>query len=555
MVIFCNKIFKANVYDYVMKRVLFIVLFAIIGIISLSIVSADCNQSLVNTSWSNWENVSCSLDDTMNQSSFFVQYDANNCGLTQPTYFLRYQSIPRCDYCSERIVGPNIIKTPCNTSDIREIVKYYTDENFESCCAVTNNLSSDCSILTNVSYQNVTIGIESCDYCKPNISRLQVGNCTISDNGFFWFVDGNNCYSMTGLNSDKVPDPVSSFCDYCESNITGPFYSAWSSCSEKGIMNRTKYYIDTNYTSCCQITGLSSDCIVDSGGYRNKTEFAFCFVPGFKVSFYSPADGIYSTSRIYFNVSSNDTMDNLKLLKNHNNKTLSNVTLCKNCKSYANLLSFYDGNYSIKLIGFLNENQSDNKTFSFIVDTITPAIKGYGPRNGITNGSNFYITYNEANCLNISLSLYSQNLSSNFIFNCSSGNNVRENFYLNLSSYNGNFVIYYFNISDIVNKSKLSGKTKIKVDTTSPEITNLTYWINENHVLFRMIVKENNFMSVQYMDAGAVYPRWNILCTSLSNKNQCIRRILFENGGHNVTIRALDKAGNSVYQDINFTIT
>ncbi|MBS3100063.1 hypothetical protein J4463_02505, partial [Candidatus Pacearchaeota archaeon] len=159
------------------------------------------------------------------------------------------------------------------------------------------------------------------------------------------------------------------------------------------------------------------------------------------------------------------------------------------------------------------------------------------------------------NCLNISLSLYSQNLSSNFIFNCSSGNNVRENFYLNLSSYNGNFVIYYFNISDIVNKSKLSGKTKIKVDTTSPEITNLTYWINENHVLFRMIVKENNFMSVQYMDAGAVYPRWNILCTSLSNKNQCIRRILFENGGHNVTIRALDKAGNSVYQDINFTIT
>jgi len=57
-----------------------------------------CTPSLVNSSWSEWENISCLPDDTMNQSRFLIQYDENVCGEVENVTFYEYRNTLTCDY-------------------------------------------------------------------------------------------------------------------------------------------------------------------------------------------------------------------------------------------------------------------------------------------------------------------------------------------------------------------------------------------------------------------------------------------------------------------------
>lgn len=55
-----------------------------------------CTPKLQNTSWSNWQNISCLSSNLMNQSRYLVQYDANNCREIQNKTIYDYRAVLSC---------------------------------------------------------------------------------------------------------------------------------------------------------------------------------------------------------------------------------------------------------------------------------------------------------------------------------------------------------------------------------------------------------------------------------------------------------------------------
>lgn len=56
-----------------------------------------CIPSIVNTSWSDWQNISCLENGLMNQSRYLVQYDSNNCGLFTNETIYESRTLFSCD--------------------------------------------------------------------------------------------------------------------------------------------------------------------------------------------------------------------------------------------------------------------------------------------------------------------------------------------------------------------------------------------------------------------------------------------------------------------------
>lgn len=109
-----------------------------------------CTPNLVNTSWSDWQDATaCRINDTILQEMSMTQYDSNACGEVENQTFTEHQEIT-CNYCSENITGP--FNTECAAN---QLIEYYMDVNYATCCAVTG-LESDCHI-NNGTYANQTL--------------------------------------------------------------------------------------------------------------------------------------------------------------------------------------------------------------------------------------------------------------------------------------------------------------------------------------------------------------------------------------------------------------
>ena len=59
-----------------------------------------CTPNLINNSWSDWLNISCLDDDTMNQTRGRTQYDTNYCGEVDNETFVEYRTTEFCDFCT-----------------------------------------------------------------------------------------------------------------------------------------------------------------------------------------------------------------------------------------------------------------------------------------------------------------------------------------------------------------------------------------------------------------------------------------------------------------------
>ncbi len=72
-----------------------------------------CVPNLVNISYDGWQEISCLINDKLNQSKMIIQYDSNNCGTFENQTFYEYQQIEYCDYCIPQplIVNENSITT------------------------------------------------------------------------------------------------------------------------------------------------------------------------------------------------------------------------------------------------------------------------------------------------------------------------------------------------------------------------------------------------------------------------------------------------------------
>ena len=123
----------------------------------------------------------------------------------------------------------------------------------------------------------------------------------------------------------------------------------------------------------------------------------------------------------------------------------------------------------------------------------------------------------------------------------------------NLIDYDGQEIEYWFNLTDISSFSHASRRLGVDVDVTYPNIVDLDFEVIGRFVNFNMLIEEENLDSVDYMDNSELRPRWRTLCSRL-NDGRCIARKSFSDGNHNLDIRIIDEAGNSVTENINFVV-
>jgi len=140
--------------------------------------------------------------------------------------------------------------TACNISNKQ--IKYYTDQ---SSCGTNEGLPVD----------NGTV--EDCNYCTSTWTNVN-SSCHTNDTFDITYTYTNSCCADTGLPSDcNIPANTTDVCNNCTENITGPFNT---SCNSSSML--TSYYVDTNYSTCCAVTNLSSDCSIDTNlTYANRT--------------------------------------------------------------------------------------------------------------------------------------------------------------------------------------------------------------------------------------------------------------------------------------------
>jgi len=105
-----------------------------------------CTPNMTNTTWIDWQNQgNCKIDDLWLQNKSKTEYDTNNCEEILNSTYWEYQNTS-CDYCSYSIVNSswsdwtNITCLADNTmNQTRNKTEY--DENYSICYAVTNLLS------------------------------------------------------------------------------------------------------------------------------------------------------------------------------------------------------------------------------------------------------------------------------------------------------------------------------------------------------------------------------------------------------------------------------
>ncbi|MBI2630053.1 S8 family serine peptidase [Candidatus Pacearchaeota archaeon] len=66
----------------------------------------NCTPLLVNSTWSNWSNISCLPNRLMNESRFLTQYDANNCEEINNETIFEYKATMKCIIQSLSLITP-----------------------------------------------------------------------------------------------------------------------------------------------------------------------------------------------------------------------------------------------------------------------------------------------------------------------------------------------------------------------------------------------------------------------------------------------------------------
>ena len=216
-----------------------------------------CTPNMTNIS-TDWVNISCLVNDTMNQTRNTTQYDINFCGEVANTSFIEYRDTEYCDYCT-----PNLTNTSWTVWLNISCLQSYTMNETRNRTQYDLNNCSEIANFTYIEYRNISY----CDWdnCSENWT-VQYGSCLTNDSMVKYYIDLTFCNTTDGLHIDNG---TYVYCNYCTEDITGPFYypdyCRWNN------QTKIKYYIDVDYDTCCGVTLLFSDCSIFYVPYLNTT--------------------------------------------------------------------------------------------------------------------------------------------------------------------------------------------------------------------------------------------------------------------------------------------
>lgn len=260
-------------------------------------VSYKTNKTLIGTGWfyipvdsiMEYENNTVGLSftqlrffsfDSGNYSEVVLKSQANdtilptidNCTFNVSGFSCNQTALASCDIVDDtaltqvlfEIDGVNLTATKQNN------MYYYVvnDTGFDN---ITHNWSyvfaTDLINNTNSSFINLTTQY----LCEENITCIESWvsnpvNCQINDSYLLTYNDTNVCNTTFNL---PVNNGTFQFCNYCTEELV----QLLGNCTIGN--NQTVDYYDNNKTSCCDVTGLGSDCTITYYPY-NETTSQFC---------------------------------------------------------------------------------------------------------------------------------------------------------------------------------------------------------------------------------------------------------------------------------------
>lgn len=229
--------------------------------ITLSLVKAcdivgQCSNSTQNVSILR----NCSMQQYINIHNITVIPKNYSCEISWDTIILSDSLIQYGFY-------PN--NMPYNVSDLTFVTSHHINiTNLTQDTLHYLNISSAiyyCNFAYNSSYNCTTLCI--------NVWNFNTSECHLNDSKQVLYYDSSNC---TTKNNPYVPAINGTWisCDYCQEDLT----FSDTACVEF-YLNRTWY--DLNYSTCCAVTNLTSDCSILFSPY-NETQNVYCgdFVEG-----------------------------------------------------------------------------------------------------------------------------------------------------------------------------------------------------------------------------------------------------------------------------------
>jgi beta propeller repeat protein len=210
-------------------------------------VVSTCTPNLVNTSWSDWFNISCLANNKMNQSRTITRYDNNSCGTIANQTFTEYKADLTCSLpCT-----PNIL----NITSAWTNISCLSNDKMNQSMTIVQYDSNNCGIITNKTFVEYRTTL-NCDYCTPNLVNITSGWTNIScfssqmnQSRYLIQYDSNNCKEISN-------QTIYSY------RLTGPIYknTSWSNwinitCS-LNKMNQSRFLIQYDLYKCASNTTI-----------------------------------------------------------------------------------------------------------------------------------------------------------------------------------------------------------------------------------------------------------------------------------------------------------
>lgn len=423
----------------------------------------------------------------------------------------------------------------------------------ESIPAGYSNVSGDC----NESSAEINPGI--LDIPNNDIDENCDGfdNIDLDSDGFFRFNLNNHLKDCDDNNPFIYPN-ATELCndidDNCNGNDDENFpdkdeicYIGVGECRSSGeiICNQ-----NGNATKCRAVANNPSKEVCDEkdndcDGLTDEEDI--CNMSSVGIIIYNPEKEIYNTGKIPLNISifgTGKAVDKISYI-DYSEKRPREIILCRKCTEYgkniAKILRLKDGVHNLLFKAYLNGSVL-NDSKEIIIDSKKPKIYLPSIRTKIYTNGVFYFNYDENNVKKVTLFYENKSVISE---NCTSGKKKTCLIKANLSEYDGKDINYNFLIEDISGNIEKSKNLTAEVDTTLPLINELTYPVIGNYVYFRLNITEKNFKDISYYDNSDKNPKWRVLCSVLKG-GICEKNQRLTSGEHNITIRVMDKAENSV---------